>query len=210
MKVTIMRKGIFTMFKKKAIEFIPESSHLIAKAPGSAFKKGTPLKVPQGYEAILMDQGGQQEVIKNVFELKLDRPVYFVYYAKSNRKIMKTNWGTPTRIQCETTDGLKTLGAFGSVEFQLINPIRFIATRMSEDTFVDESMLAKLVLAKIPDLFHQVVPDLEPIDTSKESVLTQKFKTHLTPKLEQTLDDMGIQVKSFLIENMNFNDVGGE
>ena len=198
------------MFKKKAIAHTPESAHLISKVPGDSFKKGRTLKIPQGYEAILMDQDGSQEVIKNIFEMKLDRLVYFIYLAKGNRKIMKTNWGTPTRIQCETADGPKTMGAFGSVEFQLKNPIRFITTRMSDDTYVDESILAKLVLAKIPDLFHQVVPDLEPVDTSKESVLTNTFKKHLTPKLEATLDDLGIQIKSFVIENMNFNDVEGE
>ncbi len=198
------------MFKKKVITHEPEVNHLISKVPGDSFKKGRSLKIPQGYEAILMEQDASQEVIKNTFELKLDRPVYFIYLAKSNRKIMKTNWGTPTRIQCETKEGVKTLGAFGSVEFQLKNPIRFITTRMSEDTYVDETILSKLVLSKIPDLFHQVVPELEPVDTSKESVLTNLFKKHLTPKLESTLDDLGIQIKSFIIENMNFNDVGGE
>lgn len=183
----------------------PEASHLISKVPGSHFRKGTPLKIPQGYEAVLMDQDGSQEVIKNTFEIKLDRPIYYIYLAKSNRKILKSNWGTATRIQCETKVGKQSLGAFGTVEFQLINPIRFITTRMIEDTYVDETILSKLVLAKIPDLFHQVVPELEPIDTSKESVITNAFKKHLTPKLEATLDDLGIQIKSFVIANMNFN-----
>ena len=198
------------MFKKKPITHQPDATHLISKVPGEAFKKSQTLKIPPGYEAILIDQDGSQEVIKNVFELKFDHPVYFVYFAKSNRKIIKTNWGTPTRIKCETNEGPKTMGAFGSVEFQLKNPIRFITTRMSGDSFVDETILAKLVLAKIPDLFHQVVPSIEPLDISKESVLTTTFKTQLTPKLDATLDDLGIQIKSFVVENMNFNDVGGE
>jgi len=197
------------MFKKPIISHHPDANHLISKVPGEAFKKGTTLKVAQGYEAILMDQDGSLEVIKNTYELKLDRLVYYIYFAKSNRKIIKTNWGTPNRIQLETKEGKKTLGAFGATEFQLKNPIRFITTRMNEDLFVDELGLAKLVLSRIPELFHQVVPSLEPLEIAKESVLTNQFKETLTPLLSDALDDLGIELKSFMIDNVNFKDVEG-
>ena len=150
---------------------------------------------------------GTQQILKNVNAKKLETEVQYVYLAKSNRKIIRANWGTPTRIKLTTSDGAQTLGAFGYVEFQLVNPIRYITTRMESNEFADEALLSKLVLSRIPDALHRTIPELEPLDISQESKTTLKLKEALSPVMEQELSSMGIQTHSFVVENVNFQDI---
>lgn len=196
------------MFKKKpTITHVPDDAHLIEKVPGSAFKKGQILEIPAGHEALMFAADGTQQILKNVNAQKLETDVQYVYLAKSNRKIIRANWGTPTRIQLETHQGPQTIGAFGYVEFQLVNPIRYITTRMESTEFADEALLSKLVLSRIPDALHRTIPELEPLDISQESKMTLKLKETLSPVMEQELSGMGIQIQSFIVENVNFQPV---
>jgi membrane protease subunit (stomatin/prohibitin family) len=195
------------MFKKEIIQYKLEPTHLISKVPGQSFKKGKSLEIPQGFEAILMDPDGSQEVIKNIYLIKLERTIHYIYFVQSNRKLMKTRWGTPTRIKVMTQQGEKTMGGFGNIDFQLLNPLRFINTRLQNDDYIDEKTLTEFVLSRISDLLHQAVPELEPMDISRESVITNKFKELLTPLMEKTFDSMGVKLQSFIIENLNFHDV---
>lgn len=199
------------MFKKALIKHQPEVEHLISKVPKTSFKKGQSISVPQGYEAILMEQDGSVEVIKNQLLIKLENTVEYIYLAKSTRKVMRSNWGTPSRILVETSGGKQSLGGFGYVEFQLTNPVRLINTRMQNDEHADESSLSKLVLSRIPDLLHQILPGLEPLDISNESKLIIQLKEALSPLLKESLDSLGIGLQSLVIENINFQaQQGGE
>lgn len=199
------------MFKKKpTISHVPEDTHLIEKVPGSAFEKGQTLEIPAAYEALMFAADGTQQILKNVNAQKLETEVQYIYLAKSNRKIIRSNWGTPTRIQVETNQGMQTLGAFGYIEFQLVNPIRYVSTRMESNDFADETTLSKLVLSRIPEALHRIIPDIEPLAISQESTTTLKLKEALTPDMDQELSDMGIQIKSLVVENVNFQAVKEE
>ncbi len=195
------------MFKSKTIKYDIENNHLISKLPGQDFKKGTTIDNPPGYEAVLIDKDGSQEVVKNQHKIKLDRSVYYIYYVQSNRKVIKARWGTPTRIKVKTNEDIKTLGGYGHIEFQLMNPMRYINTRIHSEQFVDEEILTKLVLSWIPDLFHQVIEDLQPFDLTQESKNVLKLKEALSPKLSKALDEIGLQLKSLNIENLNFQSI---
>lgn len=192
------------MFNKAPIKHQPETEHIVSKVPIIGFKKHQNISVPQGYEAILMDRDGSIEIIKNQLHVKLEAPVEYVYFAKSNRKVIRSNWGTPSRITVETTQGKKSFGGFGYVEFQLTNPVRLINTRMQNDEFADEASLSKLVLSRIPDLLHQLLPSLEPLDDANESKLIISLKEALTPLLRDSLDSLGIGLQALVIENINF------
>ena len=199
------------MFKKAPIKHQPESEHLVSKVPKTGFKKSQSISVPQGYEAILMEQDGSVEVIKNQLLIKLDNAVEYIYFAKSTRKVMRSNWGTPSRILVDTNNGKQSMGGFGYVEFQLTNPVRLINTRMQNDEYADESSLSKLVLSRIPDLLHQILPSLEPLEVSNESKLIIQLKEALSPLLKESLDSLGIGLQSLVIENINFQtQQGGE
>lgn len=199
------------MFKKVPIKHQPESEHLVSKVPKTGFKKSQSISVPQGYEAILMEQDGSVEVIKNQLLIKLDNAVEYIYFAKSTRKVMRSNWGTPSRILVDTNNGKQSMGGFGYVEFQLTNPVRLINTRMQNDEYADESSLSKLVLSRIPDLLHQILPSLEPLEVSNESKLIIQLKEALSPLLKESLDSLGIGLQSLVIENINFQtQQGGE
>lgn len=193
-----------SMFKKAPIKHQPEGKHLVSKVPKTSFKKGQLLSVPQGYEAILMEGNGSVEVVKNQLQIKLESSVEYIYFAKSTRKVMRSNWGTPSRIQVETSVGKQSIGGFGYVEFQLSNPVRLINTRMQNDEYADEVSLSKLVLSRIPDLLHQILPSLEPLDVSNESKLIITLKQALSPLLKDSLDSLGISLNSLVIENINF------
>jgi len=157
------------MFKSKAIVYDFDSNHIISKIPGQNFKKGRTIDNPPGYEAVLLDSDGSQEVIKNTHLIKLNRTVYNIFYVQSNRKIIKAKWGTPTRIKVKTHEGYKNLGGYGHIEFQLINPLRYINTRLDNHQYLDEEMLTKMVLSWIPDLFHQIIEGLQPFDSNEDS-----------------------------------------
>jgi membrane protease subunit (stomatin/prohibitin family) len=192
------------MFKSKSIVYDFDNNHIISKIPGQNFKKGSTIDNPPGFEAVLLDQDGSQEVIKNTHLIKLNRPVYNIFYVQSNRKIIKAKWGTPTRIKVKTQDGYQNLGGYGHIEFQLINPLRYINTRLNNNQYLDEEMLTKMVLSWIPDLFHQIMKDLEPIDSNEESANVLKLKELLQPKLDKVLDEVGVLLKTLNVENLNF------
>jgi len=199
------------MFKKSITKHQPETEHLVSKVPGSGFKKGQSVSVPQSYEAILMDREGTVEIVKNQLQVKLESGIEYIYFAKSNRKVMRSNWGTPSRINVETSKGKQSLGGFGYVEFQLTNPVRLINTRMQNDEFADEASLSKLVLSRVPELLHQVLPTLEPLDIANESKLIIQLKEALTPLLKESLDSLGIGLQALVVENINFqSQQGGE
>ncbi len=195
------------MFKKKVYTHVPENYHLISKVPNSGFKKGEIIEVPQGFEALLLEADGGQELIKNQLVIKLENPIQYVYLAKSNRKVIRSNWGTPNRIKVHTDKGYQTIGGFGFIEFQLINPLRFVTTRMQNDEFTDESMITHIALGRIPDALNQVLPNLEPIHANEQSALTNQLTKELKPVLQKSLDTLGIQLEDLVIENLNFQSI---
>lgn len=195
------------MFKKKVYTHVPENHHLISKVPHSGFKKGEIIEVPQGFEALLLEADGGQELVKNQLVIKLENPVQYIYFAKSNRKVIRSNWGTPNRIKVNTDKDYQTLGGFGFIEFQLINPLRFVTTRMANDEYTDESLITQIALGRIPDAMHQVLPKLEPIHSNEQSVLTNQLTKELKPVLQKSLDALGIQLEDLVIENLNFQSI---
>jgi len=189
------------MFKKKVIAHIPESSHLISKVPDRGFKKGYTL------EKIKEKSNGTQEIIKNSLAYVLKSPVELIFLVKSNRKVIQSNWGTRNRIKVNTSENNKLMGGFGHIELSLMNPPRYIATRMQDDAFTDEKALTQIALNLIPKVLHSILPELEPLNLDNESSLITQLTEKVLPVIKKELDSMGILCQSIVIENINFEEV---
>lgn len=195
------------MFKKPILTHQPEPDHLISRMNQRGFKKGTQIEIPNGYELVCIETDGTTEVVKNTLLFKVNQPLELIYFVKSNRRIIRSNWGTPNRLKVMTQDGAKTIGGFGHVEFQLINPVRFITTRMHDDMSINEQVLTKLVLGNVTSMLREVLPAFEPIDMTQEAKVVNELNQVITGKFEKMLDDIGVSCKTLVIENVNFQSV---
>lgn len=192
------------MFKKPIIKHHVDSKALIYQVPGSDFKKGQTLEIPQGYEACMFRANGAQELIQDVYKYKLTDPVQYIYLSKSNRAAIHSKWGTPNRFKVQTANGVKTLGAFGQMEFQLLNPIRFLEKQTNREGSIDEALITQLVLARISEAFQDVIPSLEPFESTQEIQVIKKLKEPLQKTLDLKLSKFGMSVASISIDSVNF------
>ena len=192
------------LFFKKKVSFSGEANQLISKHSANSYDKNQKVEVPRGYEVILMEANGQSEVLRNVLEFKLKDKTKHIYYVKGTKNILKGNWGTPSRIDVKTVEGkISTLGGYGTFEFKLANPLKFINTRMNNSEFAEETTLTELVLSKIIELFQLASTQLPSIDESKMTEVTLKYKSRVQDLLKKKLDENGIEIVDFVIENLN-------
>lgn len=196
---------MFGLFRKK-LQFSIKDDYLIEKHPGRDFKKKTKVSLQKNQELILVYPDGLSETLKNQFDIVLKERVKYLFYAQSNRSIQSVNWGTKSRVQIEFQGTQQTLGGYGSIEFRLMNPMRYIEKRMGNATFVTPNMLADLVLAKIPEELLQVVMDLSEKDKVDLNVLTLAIKEKLLERLSQSMSEMGIEVTALIVGNINLKE----
>ena len=192
------------MFKKPIIKYHVDTKELIYQVPGSDFKKGQTLEIPQGYEACLFRANGAQELVQDMYKYKLTEPVQYIYLSKSNRANIHSKWGTPNRFKVHTADGVKTLGAFGHMEFQLLNPIRFLEKQTNREGSINEELITQLVLTRISEAFQDVIPALEPFESTQEIQVIKKLKEPLQKTLDLKLSKFGMSVASISIDSVNF------
>jgi membrane protease subunit (stomatin/prohibitin family) len=195
------------MFGSKPIELVMKDQYLIERHPNQDFKKGTKVTIQKNQELVLMLPGGLMEVIKNQFDLRLDERVKYLYFALSNKAIQQSNWGTKSRVQLEIDGIAKSLGGYGTIQFRLMNPIRYIEKRMGNATFVTAEMLTDLVLAKIPEALSQIALELKESDKREINKLTIKVKELLSQALTTVLSDMGIELVDMVVTNINLQEV---
>jgi membrane protease subunit (stomatin/prohibitin family) len=192
------------LFFKKKVSFSGDANHLISKHSANSYDKNQKVEVPKGFEVILMEANGQSEVLRNVLEFKLKDKTKYIYYVKSTKNILKGNWGTPSRIEVKATDGkILTLGGYGTFEFKLTNPLKYINTRMSSSEFTDENSLVELVLSKLIEMFQLSSTKLPAIDESKMTEVTLSYKRKVQELLKAKLEENGIELVDFVIENLN-------
>lgn len=192
------------MFNKSKIPTHVDTQALIYKIPASDFKKGQTLEIPQGYEACLFHSDGTQELIQDVYKYKLERPVQYIYLSKSNRAAIQSKWGTPNRLKVKTDAGTKSLGAFGQMEFQLLNPIRFLEKHTGQEANIDEALITQIVLGRISEAFQEIIPALEPFKTGDEIALINTLKEPLKRTMDLKIQKYGMALTSLAIDSINF------
>ncbi len=197
------------MIFKKKVFLDMKQEYLIERHPNRDFSKGTKVSVLKNQELVLVTPGGLMEVLKNTYDYKLKEKVKYLYFASSNKSVQSANWGTKSRVQIEISNQLKTLGGYGSIQFRLINPVRYIEKRMGNNTFVTAEMLTDLVLAKVPESMVEVVLELQEKDKKDINTLTLKVKNLLTNLLSETLAQMGIELVDLVVTNLNLQEVEG-
>lgn len=183
-----------------------KSDYLIEKHPGRDFKKKTKVSLQKNQELILVYPDGLSETLKNQFDIVLKEKVKYLFYAQSNRSIQSVNWGTKSRVMIDIDGTQQSLGGYGSIEFRLMNPMRYIEKRMGNATFVTPEMLSELVLAKIPEELIQVVLDLSTTDKSDINLLTLAVKEKLQTRLTTAMSEMGIEVSNLIVGNINLRE----
>ena len=196
---------MFGLFRKK-INFSMKNDYLIEKHPGRDFKKKTKVSLQKNQELILVYPDGLSETLKNQFDIVLKEKVKYLFYAQSNRSIQSVNWGTKSRVMIDIDGTQQSLGGYGSIEFRLMNPMRYIEKRMGNATFVTPEMLSELVLAKIPEELIQVVLDLSSTDKSDINVLTLAVKEKLQSRLTTVMSEIGIEVSNLIVGNINLRE----
>ena len=196
---------MFGLFRKK-INFSMKNDYLIEKHPGRDFKKKTKVSLQKNQELILVYPDGLSETLKNQFDIVLKEKVKYLFYAQSNRSIQSVNWGTKSRVMIDIDGTQQSLSGYGSIEFRLMNPMRYIEKRMGNATFVTPEMLSELVLAKIPEELIHVVLDLSATDKSDVNVLTLAVKEKLQSRLTTVMSEMGIEVSNLIVGNINLRE----
>ena len=196
---------MFGVFRKK-IQFSMNQAYLIEKHPGKDFKKKTRISLQKNQEVVMVYPDGLSETIKNQFDLKLKEKVKYLFYAQSNRSVQSVNWGTKSRVEIQVQSSPKTLGGYGTIEFRLMNPTRYIEKRMGNASFVTPDMLTELVLSKIPEELLQVVVELKEGDKKDINTLTLAVKKSLTIRLSDVLSEMGIELTDLVITNINLKE----
>jgi membrane protease subunit (stomatin/prohibitin family) len=196
---------MFGLFRKK-INFSMKNDYLIEKHPGRDFKKKTKVSLQKNQELILVYPDGLSETLKNQFDIFLKEKVKYLFYAQSNRSIQSVNWGTKSRVMIDIDGIQQSLGGYGSIEFRLMNPMRYIEKRMGNASFVTPEMLSDLVLSKIPEELIQVVLELSDTDKSDINVLTLAVKEKLQTRLTNSMSEMGIEVTDLIVGNINLRE----
>lgn len=195
------------MFNKPKVKLDMKEEYLIERHPDQDFKKKRMVETLKNQELILVYPNGTSESIKNNFEYTLQDQVKYIYFAKSNKLIHQSNWGTKSRVEI-VFDGIKqTLGGYGSIEFKLMNPTRYIERRMSTSMFLTPEMLTELVLAKIPEALVKVVMKLKESEKTDMNSLTVAVKQKLSEELSVTLSEMGIELVDLIITNLNLQEL---
>jgi membrane protease subunit (stomatin/prohibitin family) len=195
------------MFGNKAVSLPMQDHYLIERHSEQDFKKGTKVTIQKNQEMVLMLPSGLMEVIKNSLDYRLTEKVKFLYFASSNKSVLSSNWGTKARVHIDVDSVKKTLGGYGTIQFRLMNPVRYIEKRMGNAAFVTSQMLTDLVLAKIPESLVEIVVDLKESDKKDINTLSLKIKTLLSNSLSQTLAEMGIELVDLVITNINLQEV---
>jgi membrane protease subunit (stomatin/prohibitin family) len=190
--------------KKNKISFNGNSSHLISRHDGKEYKKGQIIEVPKGYEAILIEKEGRIEPFKNTHEKKLAFDLKYIYYVKSDKTVIKGNWGTSKRVLTKNQNNdLITLGAHGEFEYRLVNSVKFINNRINNIEHIDESVLTNIILAKAIEAFQVIVVQTGAIDESKLTEITLNIKPQVQAILFERLIKDGIELIDFTIKNVN-------
>lgn len=189
---------------KKTLRFQPNSSQVIVQMPKTQFKKGEIISIQPGYDAIVITKDATAEVIQGKLEFKLDYPAEIIYLVKSNRTIYNTKWGTKSRIQVVDTDQkVQELGSYGSIEYQLINPHRFIQKRLNSMTELMEEQLKTIVLETLPEAISHWTLNSKPIDSDNPMLLVPEFKLTIEKKLNELTSEFGIEITKLTVENIN-------
>ncbi|MFW6299062.1 MAG: SPFH domain-containing protein, partial [Bacillota bacterium] len=189
--------------KNKTISLKERTNNLIEQVDGAPFKKKSMLDIPKGYVAILIESDGTSEIIRDTHQYKLDRDVHAIFYAKANALVQTTKWGTRSRVPIKTKAGeAKSLGAFGTLTFKLVNPLRYINKKMGTDQDVKPEALKNMVIEKITDVLHDVVHTYGTIELEDKAFLPS-LKKDVTEALAIYLDDYGIKIDDFIIEKLN-------
>jgi len=195
------------MFKKPKITLDMQEEYLIQRHPDQDFKKKRMVETLKNQELILVYPNGTSEAIKNNFEYTLTEPVKYLYFVKSNKLIHQSNWGTKSRVEIDFADKKQTLGGYGSIEFKLMNPTRYIERRMSTSMFLTPEMLTELVLAKIPESLVKVVMTLKESEKTDMNSLTVAVKSKLSQELSTVLSEMGIELVDLIVTNLNLQEM---
>lgn len=196
---------------KNKVTFQGNNEDLIVLAKVKKLSKNTLVEVPKGYETILVDTEGKMELFKNRLEFKLQSYYKYLYFVKSYQSVHNTNWGTRSRIQVETKENkIMTLGSYGNLEFQLMNPSRYINTRMQGKDSVTAKDLTEMILDKIPEFFQETVSEYGLIDASNLNKVTIGFKKMFKEKLSDYLEYSGIELVGLVVENINLQDTETE
>jgi hypothetical protein len=74
---------------------------------------------------------------------------------------------------------------------------------MNNSEFAEETTLTELVLSKIIELFQLASTQLPSIDEGKMTEVTLKYKSKVQDLLKKKLDENGIEIVDFVIENLN-------
>lgn len=196
---------MFGLFSKK-IHFSMKDDYLIEKHPGKDFKKKTKISLEKNQELILVYPDGLSETIKNQFDIKLKEKVKYLFYAQSNRSVQSVNWGTKSRVAITIEDKDQTLGGYGTIEFRLMNPTRYIEKRMGTASFVTPEMLTELVLSKIPQELLTVVMNLSTKQKVDINSLTVAVKKGLLQQMKEVLSEMGIELTDLVVTNINLKE----
>ena len=196
---------MFGLFIKK-IQFSMNEAYLIERYSGKDFKKNTKISLQKNQELIVVYPDGLSETLKNQFDIKLKEKVKYLFYAQSNRSVQSVNWGTKSRVSIEVNGKAQTLGGYGTIEFRLMNPMRYIEKRMGTATFVTPEMLTDLVLSKIPQELLQVVMDLSDKQKKDINTLTVAVKKGLQTQMTEVLNEMGIELTDLVVTNVNLKE----
>jgi membrane protease subunit (stomatin/prohibitin family) len=189
---------------KKTMRFQPDANHIITQMPKTQFKKGEIVNVQPGYDALIITKEATAEVIQGKLEFKLEYPAEIIYLVKSNRTIYVTKWGTKSRIQVEDLQQkVQELGAFGTIEYQLINPHRFIQKRLNSSTEITEDQVKTMVLDVLPEAISHWTLNAKPIDSINPMSLMSEFKTKIGDKLNELCNEFGMTITKFNVESIN-------
>lgn len=195
------------MFSKPKIKLEMKEEYLIQRHPDQDFKKKRIVETLKNQEIILIYPNGTSEASKNNFEYTLKEPVKYIYYVKSNKLIHQSNWGTKSRVEINFDGQKQTLGGYGSIEFKLMNPTRYIERRMSTAMFLTPEMLTEFVLARIPEALVSVVLKLKESEKKDMNTLTVAVKQRLSEELTVSLSEMGIELVELIITNLNLQEL---
>jgi membrane protease subunit (stomatin/prohibitin family) len=196
---------------KKSLKFQPESHQMIVQVPRTQYKKGEIISVPPGYEALIIANDMTAEVIQNRLEFKLDYPVEIIYFVKSNRNLISTKWGTKSRleVQDDLNKPLK-LGAYGTLEFQLISPHKLIQTRLSNGQDLTDKQLIEMVLSELHEALNEWSLKTSDVDKNNLSDLMPNFKVTVKTKLDTLCDSFGVNISKLTVESINLLENKGD
>jgi len=189
---------------KKSLKFQPDASLVIVQMPKTQFKKGDLVSIYPGYDALVITKEASAEMIQEKLEFKLDYPAEIIYLVKSNRTVYKTKWGTKSRIQVvDNNQKVQELGSYGTIEYQLINPHRFIQKRLKSEFDLTEDQLRDIVLETLPEAISHWTLNAKPIDSENPMFLVPEFKLIIEKKLDELCGESGIEITKLTVENIN-------